>query len=575
MMLRKKNKTTAGHTKKTPMPTTIDWDRPAMLATEPGWLWRAVPAFVGTNVTIVRPTHANFLESYRRFGVPTADASRLENHSPLSGSGTDWRVRLLAVGGRLGVARYIVCSASNTNRMLATVDVNSNGGTVQVVDGLNPTTNEERVAWYLVPRTGMSGRGWDIVHAWSGLRLVSASNGTAVRLTTLVHPTDYWDILRVVPNDRTQDRPHFWMPEFFAHCFGSRWPEDPYPASNLYAVAGDVFVNAALNGTGSDDRTTAIAGSGSNITVLTINDRSNWSRYTGASVVVAINTSPTEDRTTERERRAYQDRVNRTDVGGTGEYVTSIWPHSGASAYTTVFLRITPTSNASAAYADCLVRFGMDSPVCRAMVPSGDAGYAVSSNSVALPALCTGRRLWSTTCDDFCADPRSRTSRVCVPALQQLCAPQTAPNLNDPMCACFLTDDTYQRAKRQAIDATDLAPNLRDALVLTLANQGECGYYPCNQQRNRIDSNCSDNAIQVCLNTITNSTINATRFNNNQSCVNVANSDGKTADALNALPAAGSGSNPIIETIQNLNTEQVRTLTVGGILAGGIMLMFL
>ena len=196
----------------------VTYDQTSQFFQDQDWLWYILPGFVGlqTTVTIARVTHPDFHTSYRLFGIPTDHPCRLENHKGLKASATEWHITLDRISSR-GVGYYHIRTAKDPSKCLQPKSNDEN----RVVLDLQQWSG----VWMLVPRTATGGQGWDIVHGYTGRRLVANADGV-LELTGLIHPTTHWDVMF---HHATVDehRCHYWLPDFFAHTFVNRAPETP------------------------------------------------------------------------------------------------------------------------------------------------------------------------------------------------------------------------------------------------------------------------------------------------------------------------------------------------------------
>jgi hypothetical protein len=174
-------------------------------------------------------------------------------------------------------------------------------------------------------------------------------------------------------------------------------------------------------------------------------------------------------------------------------------------------------------YADCLSRYGLDAGLCESVlvahIPSSDMDRHALRRQVlgtapgqVRPGLCTGIGLGSALCQRTCADGRSVQSRVCEIPLRAYCADQTVPLCHDPMCACWLADDTYRTTQTAALERNGIGVThpLYRALSGVVAGSGQnpiCSYGPCRRAALRPDFNCPNTNIMVCAQEMSNNTL--------------------------------------------------------------------
>ena len=347
------------------------------------FVWSFAPGFIGSHdpqraVTIYRATDVALRDSERRFGLPPEHPARLENHGNLRGAGyqgPNWNI-VFKNTTHLGVHRFLIKDGRwMVNRYLGTDPAFREVALVTEAD------DPRRAVWLLVPRTGAAGRGWDIVHACSGRRLVAGPNGEGgqLRLSGLLHPRDHWEIMRY-HHTAAGYRPHFWQPDFFAHAFGKRHPERPY-LTGPQAVSGTRFKDEDDPDTEQfaswEEAHAQCAGDSKCQAVGMTNDWGVALMYRGTRTAmsdvegeeVADEEAKWNIGDTERMRRAFGDAVSRKRVsyGGTGEYPSN-WKRLGKTSVMRIFAKRGPGFPAVAEmpgmYRDCVMRYGMDAPVC-------------------------------------------------------------------------------------------------------------------------------------------------------------------------------------------------------------------
>lgn len=477
------------------------WNREFPQCITPVWLWHILPGFVGeTAVTVFRATEATYLESYRRFGFPTNHPCRLENHAGMEGGGGgDWTIVPFAVSP-LGVPRYRLRSAAG--RFLSADAAND-----RAYLSSSPTTGGDSSSWFVVPRTGACGRGWDIVHTGTGKRLVATADGRGVALTPWIHPTDHWDLV-CVRSSRTNHRPHWWFPSpFFRDTFRDRAPEEPYGAVSP-VVGSAVASTAALVRVDKLPRAEAVRRAEADPSVGFLSTNSGggavfYQATTGNSIDIGREAAPAADGG-ERERRAYQDATPP--------------PPWGNNTYATFLARRSPPTDV---YRECLVRIGMDAPACERLLPTSSTADAQATQARILgtapgavaAGLCDGPRLASAVCQRMCADQRSAESKICEGPLRGWCRDQTVPGCHDPLCACWLTEDAYRAAQADSLrrSGVDTGSPLYAALSKATQNTGQpvCTYGPCRNAAIRPAFVCPNTSTMVCLQEMSNNSVTA------------------------------------------------------------------
>ena len=461
-------------------------------------------------------------------------------------NGAGWNVSLHSLSG-LGVARYMLHDSADNSQVLGVEPAGS-----QTVAMTNLQAVE--TFWYFVPAPPF---GWAIYHGTTGLRLeVDAANRLV--LSERLDGDAYWDFLRNVPGGPAQ--PHHWPPGPLQQPFAAVPRRRVTNVPNMEAVVG-------TNGTGISFSTRMPFPGGtrlhqSNYTATTFNEaecvaacakdpnctactwcnegecysfmnatldakkdfRVGWAPYNGVPIetpyVIPFTTADLERKLfgDSNDRRAeYRDDPFRIPGSSAG----SVW---GSNTNYTMYRKITAPAP-EVAYRECLIARGMDDPRCQAIRDAAPDPFAVGRSTLAQYAgqtqagLCGGlasddvgavpvpgtARLWSQTCREFCRDERARKDGLCSKGLRTHCAPQTAGGHNDPMCDCYLADDTY-RSMRDAWMAT-LSADARaivQATATTMENLPKfCAFAPCrtadNRPRTEVDCPVGDinNCIQI------------------------------------------------------------------------------
>ena len=515
-------------------PEVTQWQGTVEPTTDGFFLWNVAPGFAGSShaVTVCRTTHPEFCESMRLFGVPINHPSRLEEHGSILSDGYQgpgWRI---VVTGRshVGVIQYRILDATNTANALTL----KGSGLV----GLGSAT-EAGSLWYLVPRPDF---GWDIANASNGHRLDVGANGSGLQLTPALAGWTHWDVLRP---GRTKGfhRSHFWMPPFFGQAFCNQ-PRGYSMGGSMQPVVGNRTVksaNANSGATRNHNEADALRTAEANpaCTLLALNNNGTATYYEGWTADPANPAfDPLNDPVSitgmcmstgnqiDRERQLFGDtRARGSD--GTGEY-NDRWVAAGRPATGVVlYERRPPPADAAAAYRSCVLQLGMDATECEALLkhvaptpaeklevqrrafeqvtgqpPTGLYG-PVPDNDKGNNVL-TAARLWSKTGSEFCRTGQSRAEGYCQNGLLRYCENQNSSlALHDPMCACYLTKETYKAIRSEAnqkLGATSPLAAKINEVIATNKIQDYCWYAPCQKQDNRpADSSCPGGDVYACI----------------------------------------------------------------------------
>ena len=494
-----------------------------------GALWHVVPGFVDGKrpVTIVRTTHPSFLESMRLFGVPDGHPSRLEGHAGCGtvGATQQWIV-LPHTKSVMGIVRYKIMDAANPDRRLT---VGADGAaTVKLGEAPNAGL------WYIVPAPPY---GWDLVAANTGKRLEVQQDGRLLTVPQLTGST-HFDIMRL-GRTRSTHRSHFWPPPFFAQAL-SQTPRRPVSVPGMEAVVGTQIPQAGQLSTNlSEKDCVKQCADNTGCTAVWFDNERNCVTFNGGTP------DPSADRDTlyppmdalsasqsdvyphsviERERRLFGDPTSRMSTAVPERTGTWNIPF-GRNTAVTMYTRKPDPTNLTAAYRECLLTLGANAPECQTILEkttNADARFQMSKDALGQwdgkvvqgicgplgpasneEALRSASRLWSAPCRDFCRTAKAREDGMCRAGLKAHCAAQTEGGLNDPMCACYLSDTTFAAIRAKADE--NLGTNSPLALQISnmIRDQGipqYCWYNPCRSNDNRPpDITCPAGDVYACV----------------------------------------------------------------------------
>lgn len=524
------------------------------------WLWHVVPGFVGTTglgpLTICRVTHPTFLSSMRLFGVPTDHPSRLERHAPLLASSPStqqplpprWVISIHSKS-HLGVVQYQIrqrpAAAADDD---ASKDVYLQADALAEGVSLGPLPADQAISrsttWYILPLLPDEGsvggpRGWEIVHAGSGRRLVEGADGASLRLTGSLETRTVWDVLVFSPYRREAQRTHFWLPEFLADTLGQR--HAPYFAgqSRMRPVQSKnpVPVSTATTTTaGPERRTVARAdclkqcAEDDTCNAAAVDNEGGCRLFRGYTVPseAAFPTAvdelwggpvlPTLNGLVWKdvlERRLLRDARVRGAVAQDAS--TREFGLEGTVTNTTLYAKVPAESVAEpiTAYRECLRRFGLDAVRCQKVLAEATGSSAERAAEVQrqvlgdwdnkpVKGLCAGADLRSGLCQDFCSTAASRTNRSCERRLWEHCAGQTQGGMQEGLCGCWLADDTYKAIWRSAFansgieQGSALAARINEVLQRDRIPPS-CWYAGCWHSALRPPEGCPSTINQNCI----------------------------------------------------------------------------
>ena len=572
---------------------------PPFLGADGALVWHAVPAFVtGGPVTVVRPTDPDFAESFRHFGVPAGHPARLER-GLTAFVGPDWLV-VFAGKSPIGVPRYRLQDAGRPAAA-------SGAATFLVADDdrvrletLDPGADADgrRSVWYIVPRAPDPTRGFDLVHAATGRRLLGPDRKLSPTLPPAPGPGDAWDLLRFGATAALH-RPHFWLPLFLASPFGAERGR-PAPAASdgrLVPIAagcpppGDGH-SVPLAPVGDPEACLAAAADDPTAALVVLDAAGTHCRTYTAAELTAAGFDPAAGGTPaalavdraqaaeagyaalngsvlarQLERRLYADaRPDRSTEftaaweprpGGGGDRparLRTLYVPRTAVAATDAAADGAANADAAHRYAHCLRAEGPDAPACADLLTrladgSEDRRFAIQRAALAgeggAPGVCAGPNLRTSACKRFCTDRRAGDARLCDAALRQLCADQTDPAAADPaMCPCWLPQAAYDAAQSAAFAdlraadaglATRIEGVLRQQRVPTA-----CWYAPCQASDVKPSDACPSQQILACVQVSQNNrfTMGGGDLNHEQVC-NLSLTNTNTA------PAPGLADTPV------------------------------